>query len=162
MTILKKLKKELKKAGLSEGLADVLNITKEDEIEGAITLLKSTQKSNENELDYSEVLSSEEFKKFVTDNGLEGVLKHSKTLQGLTDQKVNKGIKTATEKIMKELDPDYKGDDTPPKGDDKEVPEWFKPFASQMQESQKNKERSAKLEKAKEALKDSDIPEELH
>ena len=164
MTIKEKLKEALKKAGLNEGLADVINIATEDQIEGIVTQLKSTQQPSREELDFAKIVTSSEFSEFVEKNGFDKVLELSKTLQSEHDKKVTKGVQTFKEKFMKTLDPNKGGEgEQDPKIDpNSEMPEWFKPFASKINESQKEIESKSKLEKAKEVLKGSSIPEKFH
>lgn len=163
MTLKEKLIEELKKQGLNEGLADLNSITTEDQIEGVIAKLKPTQPS-QREIDFSSVLASQEFSEFVNSNGLEGVLKHSKTLQGLTDKKVTKGVQTAMKKYLTTLDSE--GDtnilnDKQSNSDDG-IPEWAKNMLQKIDGLEKKTQTSIKLEKAKEALEKSDIPKEFY
>ena len=164
MTIKEKLKKALKEAGLNEGLADVINITTEDQIEGVIAQLKPTQQPSQEELDFAKIVTSSEFSQFVEKNGFDKVLEMSKTLQSEHDKKVTKGVQTFKEKFMKTLDPNEggEGQENPETDPNSEMPEWFKPFASKINESQKEIESKSKLEKAREVLKGSNIPQEFH
>ncbi|MDB0600323.1 hypothetical protein PL373_13175 [Tenacibaculum maritimum] len=164
MTIIEKLKEALKKAGLNEGLADVINITTEDQIEGIVTQLKSTQQPSQEGLDFAKIVTSSEFSQFVEKNGFDKVLEMSKTLQSEHDKKVTKGVQTFKEKFMKTLDPNEGGEgkQDPKTEPNNDMPQWAKDLTAKIDGLEKNTQTSSKLEKAKIALKSSNIPEEFH
>lgn len=144
--LLEKLKKALKKAGLAEELANYINITTEGEIEGVIASLQNPTQSSE--LDFAKILGSEEFSKFVNENGFDKVLELSKGIQSGHDLKVTQGIRTATEKFLKGLNPDDSNilSNNRQKGDD--VPSWAKSLMNDIQEIKAGNQKELKLEKA--------------
>jgi hypothetical protein len=168
MTLLEKLKAALKLKGLSEGLADLINITSEDQIEGILTQLSSTQ--NSDELDFSKVLSSNEFNAYVQKNGFDSLLKNSKTLQSEHDKKVSSGIKTFKEKYFKDMDPEGAEGHEDGKGKEgmqnqNDAPEWAKALISKVENLEKEKASTGKLSQAKDLFTKSvtlqKLPEKL-
>lgn len=151
-----KLKQALKAAGLSEGLADVINITSEDQIEGVI---QSLQPQNPT-LDFSAILQSKEFATFVQQNGFDKVLELSKTLQSEHDKKVTKGVQTFKDNFVKTLTPDDGGNEPNPNGVE-EMPSWAKQLMETVGNLSKEKETSTKLEQAKATISKSKLPEKF-
>ncbi|WP_142783357.1 hypothetical protein [Changchengzhania lutea] len=157
-----KLKKALKKAGLNEELAQNINITSEDQIEGIIISLQSTQ-SNDSQLDFSQVLGSQEFADFIEKNGFDGVLKLSKSLQSEHDKKVTAGIKTFKDKYFKQIDGDDNDDDEDgAQNNDNKMPAWAKALMEKVDGIEKSKTTESKLEQAKAAITKSEaLPDKL-
>ncbi len=154
-----KLKEALKKAGLSEGLADVINITSEDQIEGVI---KSLQPQNPT-LDFSKIIQSKEFATYVQQVGFDKVLEQSKTLQSEHDKKVTKGVETFKSNFVKHLNPDDgKGGNEPDlnKGND-DVPAWAKKLMETVTNLSQEKARVTKLEQAQAVISKSKLPEKF-
>lgn len=161
----KKLQKALKAAGLSEGLADVINITSEDQIQTIVDQLKSgTTSDDDPEIDFEDVLKSEGFEEFVKTNGFDKVLELSKTLQSQHDRKVTTGIKNGLENFLKK-----KGGNSNPKEDDDELdsglgddaPEWAKTLLKKVNGLEQNNSKSKFSDNVKEALKKSNLPDLL-
>ena len=73
MELKEKLKTALKEARLSEGLANLVKVDSEDQIKGVIRLLKPTQASNENELDFEKISGSKGFSKYVEEVGFDKI-----------------------------------------------------------------------------------------
>jgi soluble cytochrome b562 len=86
------IKTALKKAGLSEDLADQITVKTVDEIEGVVTKLKSDSDRVKN-------LTTDEFIGAVKKAGLEDALK--KYTQSETDRRVTEAIKTHEAKLSK-------------------------------------------------------------
>lgn len=149
-----KLKEALKKAGLDEGLADVINITEESQIEGVINSLKP----QETTIDFQAILQSKEFATFVQKNGFDKVLDFSKTLQSEHDKKVTKGVNTFKEKFLKGLTPDDGNKNTP---NDNEMPAWAKQMMETVNNLSKDKATASKLEQAKNVISNSKLPEKF-
>lgn len=161
MTLLEKLKEALKKKGLDEGLANIVKIENESEIEGIVNSLASTQ-SGPQELDFSEVIKSEDFNKFFEKHGFDGLLKLNTKLQSEHDKRVTKGIQTRLEKFLKTKEDGSEGDDPKPtdvKKDD--MPEWAKTLMQKIEGIEQEKSTQTKKEKAVEAFGKSKLPEKL-
>lgn len=156
-----KLKKALKAAGLNEGLADFINITSEDQIEGVVNMAKSTQQSTE--LDFNKVLSSTEFSNFVEKEGFDKVVEISKPLQSGHDKKVTAGITTFKDKYFKDIDPSKgKEGKTEPGEGDSETLKLVKELKKEIEGLKNNNQQSDKLAQATEVFKKSKvIPEKL-
>ena len=125
----KKLQKALKKAGLSEGLADVINITSEDQIQTIVDQLKSNSTpEGDEDIDLEDIIKSEAFEKFVKENGFDKVLELSKTLQSEHDRKVTTGIKNGLENFLKKKSSKPKGEEGDETNSDlgDDAPEWAK------------------------------------
>lgn len=144
-----KLKLALKAAGLSEELAETINITSEAQIEGIVIGLQSTQ-SNDGEIDFNTVLGSPKFTEFVTKTGFDNVLKLSKSLQSEHDKKVTAGIKTFQEKYFKKINGEDNDDDDPTKmkNENNDTPAWAKALMDDVKELKNSKTKSTKLEQA--------------
>ena len=152
--MIEKLKSALKAAGLNEGLADVISITSEDQIEGVINKLKPTQ----NELDIPKILGSEEFKTYAESVGFKKVIELSKPLQSGHDKGVTDGIKSFQEKYLKTVNGEGEGDD----GDDpKKMPEWAKKLSDKIDKFETEKAKGGKLEEAKKLMQESKLPDKL-
>lgn len=165
MTLLEKLKEALKLKGLNEGLADLIKIDSEDQIDGVVSQLTATQ--NQDSLDFEKIISSSEFTNYVTKNGFDAVLKHSKTLQSEHDKKVSSGIKTFKDKYFKKIDgeDDDDGDDeTKGKGkmgNPNDAPEWAKALISKVESLEKEKTTTGKLSQAKDLFSKSEKLQKL-
>lgn len=138
----KKLIKELLKAGLSEELAEFINVSTEDEITAIIQQLQVTP----TETNFTELLESEEFTKFVTDNGYDKVLQLSKSLKSGTDKKVTDGIDT------------FKKGKTPVTTEEQKDNQALLDRLSKLEETNTN---AALLKGAKALLEGSEIPKTL-
>ncbi len=162
-----KLKEALKKAGLSEGLADLISITEESQIEGVITSLKSTQNPDDVTPDFNKILGSQEFAEYISKTGFEKVIELSKPLKSGHDKKVTEGIKKNQQKYFKQIidenDDDMNSDGTKKttvSNDD--MPGWAKVLVEKVESFEKTKSTESKLEQAKKWLKGSEvIPEKL-
>jgi len=158
----KKLKKALREAGLNEGLADLINIASEDQIEGVINQLKQPLEDNGPELDFGEVLKSGAFEEFVQENGFDKVLEYSKTLQSEHDRKVTKGIATGLDNFLKKKGGKSKeGDDKSNSKTDDDTPEWAKSLIEKVEKLENGNKKSEFAEKVTEALKNSKLPDSL-
>lgn len=155
MKFLKKLKAALKAKGLSEELADFINIDSEDQIEEVIEKLQT--QDDDGELDFNKILASKEFTEFVNKNGLEKVLSNSKALQAGFDKKVTKGINTFKKKFLKdELEEDEEDDDLKgKKGDDDDMPSWAKKMNEKMESIISGNKKSKTMDEAKELFSKS-------
>lgn len=155
--ILEKLKAALRAAGLSEELANHINITSEDQIQGIVASLKPT--STDQELDFKKVLASQEFSKYVADNGFDNVLKLSKSLQSEHDKKVTQGVHTFKQKFLKDLDPE--GNPTPGTDTSNDTPEWAKALISKVDALETKGQQSSKLEQVQSLMKTSKLPDNI-
>lgn len=161
----KKLQKALKKAGLSEGLADVINITSEDQIESIVNQLKSSSSSDndDKDIDFEDVIKSEGFEEFVKEHGFDKVLTLSKTLQSEHDRKVTKGVKTGLENFLKKKGAPSKEDEDDDSdsnlGDD--APDWAKALMKKVDGLEKNNSKFQFSDKVKEAMTKSKLPDPL-
>jgi len=157
----KKLKKALKSVGLNEGLADLINITSEDQIEGVINQLKQPQ-DDESELDFEEILKSEAFEEYVQENGFDKVLESSKTLQSEHDRKVTKGIATGLDNFLKKKGGKSKeGDDRSNSKTDDDTPDYVKVIMDRLDNIENGNKKSEFAEKVTEAVKNSKLPNNL-
>ncbi|MBS9774588.1 MAG: hypothetical protein KGV59_05460 [Tenacibaculum sp.] len=153
-----KLKEALKKAGLNEGLADVINITSEDQIEGVVNSLQPQNPT----LDFSAVLQSKEFATYVQQVGFDKVLEQSKTLQSEHDKKVTKGVETFKSKFLKTLTPDDgQGGNEPKPNQGDDVPAWAKQLMDTVSNLSQEKARATKLEQAQAVISKSKLPEKF-
>ncbi len=152
-----KLKKALKDAGLSEGLADVINITSEDQIEGVIQSLQHQT------MDFSTILQSKEFATYVQTVGFDKVLEQSKTLQSEHDKKVTKGVETFKSKFLKTLTPNngQGGNEPNPNQGGDDVPAWAKQLMETVTNLSQEKARAMKLEQAQAVISKSKLPEKF-
>lgn len=165
----KKLQKALKEAGLSEALAEFITIESEDQIEAVVEQL--TQKEESDELDFKKVLASKDFSEFVTENGIDEILKTSKTLKSEYDRKVSTGIKTFKKKFLKdEIDVDEDDDEDVDEGkkggkNDGDMPKWAKKLMEKVDGLEKGSETKSKKEQAKALFSKSEtlqnLPEKL-
>jgi hypothetical protein len=162
--MLEKLKQALKNAGLNEGLASMIDITKitdESQIANVVAQLKGDNAGPS--MTAQEMLSSEVFNNYLKENGFDSVLKLNKALQSEHDRKVYQGVKTFKEKILGDpQDPnpnpqDPKGPADPQEG----MPEWFKPFAKTIGDLATSKTVETKLEKARKAMAEAKLPKNL-
>lgn len=151
--ILEKLKAALRAAGLSEELANHINITSEDQIQGIVASLKPTSTG---ELDFEKVLASEEFSQFVKEQGFDNVIKLSKAIQSGHDLKVTQGVQTFKEKFIK--DPNHDGNQKPTSGDE---PEWLKALNKRLDSLETKGQQATKLEQAQSLMKASSLPENI-
>ncbi len=163
MNLKEKLKAALKKAGLDEGLAKIITVESEDQIEGIINQLKPT--SSDEELDFNQILSSEAFSKFAIKNGFDAILKASKTLQSEHDKKVTAGIKSFKEKYFKKIDGDDDGEEdegqTKKKNMGDETPQWAKDLMAKVEGLEKKETTSSKSAQVKELLSKSKLSKKL-
>lgn len=163
MNLKEKLKAALKKAGLNEGLAEIITIESEDQIEGIINQLKPT--TSEEELDFNQILSSEAFSKFAIKNGFDALLKASKTLQSEHDKKVTAGIKSFKEKYFKKIDGEE--DEEEDEGQKKkknmgdEIPKLLKDLMAKVEGLEKQEKTSSKSAQVKELLSKSKLSKKL-
>lgn len=158
----KKLKKALKKAGLNEGLAELINITSEDQIDDIVNQLKETQSSDDDELDFEEILKSEAFEEFVQESGFDKVLDFSKTLQSEHDRKVTKGIATGLDNFLKKKGGKSKeGDSKSNSKTDDDTPDYAKAILERLEKIENGNKKSEFSEKVTEALKNSKLPDSL-
>jgi len=160
-----KLKEALKKAGLSEGIADFITITEESQIEGIVNTLKSTQ-TNDVTPDFNKILGSQEFGEFITKTGFEKVIELSIPLKSGHDKKVTEGIKKNQEKYFKQINgentDEMNEDGTPKTKTGDEMPAWAKKLEEKIDGFEKSKTKESKLEQATTVLKASKIiPEKL-
>ena len=157
-----RLKKALKKAGLNQGLADLINITSEDQIEGVITQLKQTQNNDEPTIDFGEILKSEAFESYVQENGFDKVLELSKTLQSEHDRKVTKGISKGLETVLKKTggkstEEENKSDS----GKNDDTPEWAKSLEQRIYNIESGNKKTEFKDKVTKALSSSTLPGNL-
>lgn len=154
-----KLKEALKAAGLKEGLVDLINITSEDQIEGIVNSLKSTQSPEDVTPDFNKILGSQEFADYVTTNGFDKVVTLSKPLQREHDKKVTAGIKTFSDKHFKQINEEnidgMNPDGTPKTNDD--MPAWAKTLIDKVDGIEKSKTTESKLEQARAVLNASKV-----
>lgn len=151
-----KLKAALKAAGLNEELADKINITSESQIEGIVISLQSTQ--NSQELNFTEILGSQEFANFINTTGFDNVVKLSKPLQSEHDKKVTAGIKTFQEKWLKKANgDDTNDDDNDPSKKNDDMPAWAKTLMEKVDNFEKSKTKTSKLEQAKAIIDKSTV-----
>ncbi len=142
-----KLKEALKQQGLSEGLADVLRIATEDDIEGVISLLKPTPV----QMDIPTFLESEALQNYVKDHGFEKVLEHSKTLQSEHDKKVTAGINSFKQRKDTAQEP--------PTADDQ--PQWARELQERMAFLETEKKQNLRVKEAQDLLEKSNLPSSL-
>ncbi len=157
--LIKLLKEELKKAGLSEELANSIQITSKDQIEGVLKLLKPTQEPS---LDLKKIVASQTFSEFLEKEGFDGLLKLNKKLQSNHDKKITDAQKKAAERIMKEFETGEGGEGTQspttpnqPNGD--EMPEWAKGLVKRFDALDKEKDEDSKREQALSVLNGSKL-----
>lgn len=155
MTLLEKLEKALEAKGLNKELAKFIKIENESEIEGIVSGIESTQKQ---EVDFSEILKSEDFEKYVDEHGFDKVLELSKKLQSGNDKKVTQALQTRLKKMLE-------GKTGGPEEDDEEedkMPAWAKTLVEKVDRFEKSQTTKSKREKALEALTKSKVPKRLH
>lgn len=161
----KKLKKALKEAGLSEGLADVINITSEDQIENIVNQLKQSSSDDEPEIDFEDILQSDAFNEFVEENGFDAVIQLSKTLQSEHDRKVTKGIKNGLDNFLKKKGGKSKSKDENIDDDldleDDKIPPYVKALMKKIDKLEKNNNQSDFSAKVNAALSKSKLPKKL-
>ncbi|AOR28732.1 hypothetical protein FORMB_16930 [Formosa sp. Hel1_33_131] len=159
----KKLKKALKKAGLNEGLAELINITSEDQIDDIVNQLQTSQSSDDDVLDFEEILKSEAFEEFVQESGFDKVLDFSKTLQSEHDRKVTKGIATGLDNFLKKKGGKSKkeGGKESNSAEDDNTPDYAKAILERLEKIENGNKKSEFSEKVTEALKDSKLPDSL-
>lgn len=161
MTLIEKLKKALKDAGLKEGFADFVNIENESEIEGIVAKAKDLTQSDPQQLDFSEVIKSEDFNKFFEKHGFDGLLKLNTKLQSEHDKRVTKGIQTRLEKFLKTKGKggNEEEENEEEMEEDDKMPSWAKTLLDKVEGFEKNQTTKSKREKAIEALSKSALPE---
>lgn len=145
--MIKKLKKALQAAGLDEGLAELINIASEDQIEGVVAKLKPTQPK----LNYNEVIASEEFKDHVETTGFDAVIESCKPLKSGVDKKVTTGVNTFKDKMEKK-----KGGE-----EDSELAKQLQALSDKFDSLSTEKAQEEKLQSAKAALLKTKVPENL-
>ncbi|MBD0822634.1 hypothetical protein [Aestuariibaculum marinum] len=153
-----KLKKALKEAGLNEELAESINITSESQIEGIVISLQSTQ-NNPTDPDFNQILGSQQFADFVAKTGFDNVIKLAKPLQSEHDKKVTAGIKTFQEKWLKKANGETEEEDEDgkqPTGDNA-VLSYLKKLESKIEEMEKSKTQTTKLDQAKAIIAKSTV-----
>lgn len=158
MTLKEKLKARLKELGLNEGLAEIIAITSEDQIEGIVDQLKPS--TEEDVPDFNKILSSKEFTDYVAKNGFDKVLGASKTLQSAHDKKVTDGIKSFKEKYFKKIDGEEEDEPKKPKMAD-DAPEWAKALIAKVESFEKKEQHSTKAEQVKELMSKSKLSKNL-
>ena len=160
-----KLKEALKKAGINEGLADLINITAENQIEGIVNQLKSTQ-TEDSELDYSLIIKSKGFTDYIKKKGgFTKFIEETPILKSGHDSAVTNAINTNKRKILKELANDSSEDlgQTPVQSTEQgtkqneDTPVWAKTLMAKVDAFEKNTQQSSKLEQAKAVLDASKI-----
>ena len=162
MELKEKLKTALKTAGLSEGLANLIKVDSEDQIEGVIRLLKPTQASNETELDFEKIIRSKAFTKYVEEVGFDKILEQSKTLQSAHDKKVTGGIKSFKDKYFKEIQPsENKEQKQTADNHSKDIPDWAKGLLQKVENLEKNNRAKSNISEAEEIIKKSKLPKTL-
>ncbi len=93
----KEIKAALLKAGLAENLVDKIKVEKVEDIEDAVTILKTSMDKDENKV---KELTDEEFRKTLKEAGLEDIyLKH---LNSESDRRVQKALETNVVKAIKD------------------------------------------------------------
>ena len=147
--MIKKLKKALQAAGLDEGLAELINIASEDQIEGVVAKLKPTQPK----LNYNEVITSDEFKDYVETTGFDAVIESCKPLKSGVDKKVTTGVNTFKDKMEKK-----KGGE---EESESELAKQLKELSDKLENLSTEKAQGEKLQTAKAALLKSKVPENL-
>ncbi|MBS9775064.1 MAG: hypothetical protein KGV59_07925, partial [Tenacibaculum sp.] len=148
--LLKALLSSLVEQGLiSEELA---NVTEENQIEGIVNHIKSTQQTEPN---FTELLASDKFKTYVTENGFAKVLELSKTLKSEHDKKVTQGIQTFKEKFEK---PNGTNNDPKPNEMSEEVKDLLKTLTEKVTNLENEKNKVSKLEQAKALIGKSKLP----
>ena len=158
----KKLIEALKKAGLKEGLADLINITSEDQIEGVVNQLKQTQNNDESVLDFEKILRSENFENYVQKNGFDKVLGLSKTLQSEHDRKVTKGIATGLDNFLKKKDNNQQEGEQQTNSETKaKTPDYVQMIFDRLDKIENSKKELEFTEKVENALKNSSLPDNL-
>ncbi|WP_417444638.1 hypothetical protein [Joostella sp.] len=163
MTLIEKLKKALKEKGLNEGLADIVKIENESEIEGIVSSLASTQTPPQ-ELDFTEVIASEDFSKFFEKHGFDGLLKLNTKLQSEHDKRVTKGIQTRLEKFLKTKGKggnENEEDNDDEMEEDEKAPAWAKALMEKVDGLEKQQTTKSKQQKAREALEKSKLPKKF-
>lgn len=156
MKFIEKLKAALKLKGLSEDLAKFISIESEDQIDGVVNQLAATQ--NSEELDFTKILATQEFEKYVTDNGFDKVLEVSKKLKSEHDKKVTSGIKSFRDKHFKTIEGEGDEEDLESKKKkdmQDQTPEWAKNLIAKVDNLEKEKTTTTKLSQAKEAFANS-------
>ncbi len=150
-----KLLKALLSSLVAQGLIseELANVTEENQIEGIVNHIKSTQQTEPN---FTELLASDKFKTFVTDNGFAKVLELSKTLKSEHDKKVTQGIQTFKEKLEKQ-----NGANGDPKTNEMsdEVKELLKTLTEKVTNLENEKNKVSKLEQAKALIGKSKLPQ---
>lgn len=142
-----KLKKALQAAGLDEGLAEMLNITSEAQIEGVIAKLKPTPtKPN-----LDEIISSDEFKEYIETTGFDAVIEKSKALKSGVDKKVTTGVNTFKENMERKKPEE-------PNSEIAELKEMLQKNAEKLQQFEQQQTHQSKVLRAKAALAESKIP----
>ena len=161
MELKEKLKTALKTAGLSEGLANLIKVDSEDQIEGVIRLLKPTQTPNQNELDFEKIIESKAFTKYVEEVGFDKILEQSKTLQSAHDKKVTGGIKSFKDKYFKDIDPKKDEEKQTTDNHSKDIPDWAKGLLQKVENLEKNNRAKSNISEAEEIIKKSKLPKTL-
>lgn len=158
-----RLKNALKKAGLSEGLADKMNDWDDEEIKSYITTLESNANDgddDDDEVDIEALIGSDEFEEWVEENGFDKLMQKSKAIQSGNDRKVGQALNTVKGKLTGKKGKEDDDDDDGAVATDG-MPDWFKPFAKQLGKLNKEQQQGTKLEQAKEAMKASKLPPQL-
>lgn len=158
MNLKEKLKEALRKEGLNEELADLVAITEEAQIEGIVTKLKP-QEADPQAPDFSNILSSEAFSKYVSENGFQKVLETSKALQSEHDKKVQAGIKTFSEKYFKKLNNEDEEEDKTKQStkDGEQIPAWAKALVDGLNEIKQKEQKQAQASTLNELLSKSKL-----
>jgi len=156
--MLEKIKEALKKAGLDESHAEKLasTITDESQIDSAVADLK--KESNKS-------MTPEQFKKFLDENGLAGVLE--KMVQSEFDRKITKAIEThdknLREKGLLKDNPDTKDDNKGKESSENPEIAELRKLVSQQGETIKtlldDRKKQTREQMVKTALKEAQISE---
>lgn len=150
-----KLKQALKQKGLNEGLAEIVTIENEEQIEDIVTQLSTAGVTPPN---YEEVLASEEFATYVEEQGFDKVLGLSKTIQKFHDKKVTDGVTTAIKNHQKKNGMPN-NDPKPNEGKDgDQVPEYIKTLMDDIKSLKDEKAKTQFTTTASEAFNKTKLP----
>ena len=155
-----KLVNALKSAGMSEVLADLFDDKADAEIEKFIKELPNTE---ETDFDVDDVIAEEDILiKAAEKIGFDKLIEKSKNLQSAFDKRMDKGLKTFKENLLKDDEPDDKTKKKPEdtKVDD-DMPAWAKGLVADIQSLKQKTEAETSEKKASDAMKGAKLPEKL-
>lgn len=165
MTLIEKLKTELRKKGLSEELADIVSITQESEISTIVEKLSGVKATTETVPEVAEFLSSQAISDYIKKNGFDSLLKLNKSIQSEHDKKVAQGIATFKKKLF---DGDGGGDDTNPNPNPNtkpntsdDMPAWAQKLLEKVTSLETKQQVETKSQKAQSAIEKANIPSAL-